>query len=261
MAQKMTVTERDLRTMLGIVGGSAGEEVADPLPRSVLVGLRELIPCDVVVITMFDVHRREFYLHQEVGNPSQVTEEQDAELEQVLWRIYWDSPHCRYPDETGDLSTVLLDTDFMSNRELHSTAAYCEYRKYWGDDEYEMGVFLPSQPGRVLRLIFYRGPGLDFSFRDRSLATLLRPHIYEAYREQQRRRRPRPQLTKRQEQLLRMVAAGYTNAQISRRLSISEATVRKHLENVFERLQVTSRTAAVTAYWAADDMDNPPGTP
>lgn len=259
MAQKMTVTERDLHTMLDIAGGSAGEDVADPLPHSVLVGLRELIPCDSVVITMFDIHQREFLLHQEVGNANEVTEEQDAELEQVLWRIYWESPHCRYPDETGDLSTVLLDTDFMSNKDLHSTAAYCDYRRFWGDDEYEMAVNLPSRPGRVLRLIFYRGPGLDFSFRDRSLATLLRPHIYATYREQQRRRRPRPKLTMRQEQLLRMVAAGHSNAQIGRRLSISEATVRKHLENIFERLQVTSRTAAVTAYWAVDDVSSQPG--
>lgn len=33
--------------------------------------------------------------------------------------------------------------------------------------------------------------------------------------------------------------------QIARRMSVAEGTVRKHLENIFERLQVTSRTAAV----------------
>ncbi len=46
--------------------------------------------------------------------------------------------------------------------------------------------------------------------------------------------------------LLRLVAAGHTNTQIARRLGISAATVRTHLENIYERLQVSSRTAAVT---------------
>jgi DNA-binding NarL/FixJ family response regulator len=42
------------------------------------------------------------------------------------------------------------------------------------------------------------------------------------------------------------VAAGHTNIQIARRLGISEGTVRVHLENIYERLGVPSRTAAVT---------------
>ena len=42
------------------------------------------------------------------------------------------------------------------------------------------------------------------------------------------------------------MAAGHTKTQIARRLGISEGTVRTHLENIYERLQVSSRTAAVT---------------
>jgi ATP/maltotriose-dependent transcriptional regulator MalT len=41
------------------------------------------------------------------------------------------------------------------------------------------------------------------------------------------------------------VAAGYSNRQIARRLEVSETTVRTHLENIFARLEVNSRTAAV----------------
>jgi DNA-binding NarL/FixJ family response regulator len=52
-------------------------------------------------------------------------------------------------------------------------------------------------------------------------------------------------LTQRQLELLRLVAEGRTNSQIARRLDISEGTVRKHLENIYQRLDVTSRTAAV----------------
>ena len=42
------------------------------------------------------------------------------------------------------------------------------------------------------------------------------------------------------------MAAGHTNTQIARRLGISEGTVHAHLENIYTRLNVSSRTAAVT---------------
>jgi DNA-binding NarL/FixJ family response regulator len=41
------------------------------------------------------------------------------------------------------------------------------------------------------------------------------------------------------------VAAGHTNAQIARRLGVTEKTAGKHLEHIYARLQVSSRTAAV----------------
>ena len=41
-------------------------------------------------------------------------------------------------------------------------------------------------------------------------------------------------------------AAGHTNTQIGRRLGISEGTVRTHLEHIYGKLGVSSRTAAVT---------------
>jgi DNA-binding NarL/FixJ family response regulator len=44
---------------------------------------------------------------------------------------------------------------------------------------------------------------------------------------------------------MRLVAAGHTNAEIARRLYVTSNTVRKHLENIFERLHVGTRTAAV----------------
>ena len=72
------------------------------------------------------------------------------------------------------------------------------------------------------------------------------PHLDQAYLDAERRRHPVPRLTPRQNDLLRLVAAGHTNTQIARRLGISEGTVRTHLENIYERLHVSSRTAAVT---------------
>ena len=102
------------------------------------------------------------------------------------------------------------------------------------------------EPGRTVRLVLSRGPGPDFSDRDRALLTLLRPHLHQAYLDAERRRQGTPELTRRQWELLRLVAAGHTNGQIARRLGVSEGTVRIHLQNIYGRLQVSSRTAAVT---------------
>jgi hypothetical protein len=41
---------------------------------------------------------------------------------------------------------------------------------------------LPGGPGRTMRLILFRGPGPDFSERDRALLTLLRPHRARCWR-------------------------------------------------------------------------------
>jgi DNA-binding CsgD family transcriptional regulator len=100
--------------------------------------------------------------------------------------------------------------------------------------------------GRYVRLTLLRGPGPEFSERDKAVLTLLGPHLDEAYLDAERRRHPVPQLTPRQENLLYLVAAGHTNSQIARRLGISQATVRTHLENIYGKLDVSSRTAAVT---------------
>jgi DNA-binding NarL/FixJ family response regulator len=54
-----------------------------------------------------------------------------------------------------------------------------------------------------------------------------------------------PALTSRQWELLRLLASGRSNAEIARELVVSRHTIRKHLENIFARLDVTSRTAAV----------------
>ena len=95
----------------------------------------------------------------------------------------------------------------------------------------------PLGPGGPCGCIFGRGPGPDFSERDRALLTLLRPHLHQAYLDAERRRHPVPQLTPRHWDLLKLVAAGHTNAQIARRLGISEGTVRTHLENIYTRLK------------------------
>lgn len=57
---------------------------------------------------------------------------------------------------------------------------------------------------------------------------------------------PSPCLTKREMQLLGLVADGSSNKAISQSLSISENTVKYHLKKIFQKLGVQNRTEAVT---------------
>jgi DNA-binding CsgD family transcriptional regulator len=53
-------------------------------------------------------------------------------------------------------------------------------------------------------------------------------------------------LTARERDVMRCVEDGLSNAQIARELWIQPTTVRKHLENIFAKLGVRSRTAALS---------------
>jgi DNA-binding CsgD family transcriptional regulator len=60
-------------------------------------------------------------------------------------------------------------------------------------------------------------------------------------------------LTARELEVLRLVAAGNSNAEIARRLVLSDKTVARHLTNIFTKIDVPSRTAA-TAYAHEHDL-------
>ena len=117
--------------------------------------------------------------------------------------------------------------------------------------EAEAMICLSAPAGHTRRLIFWRGTGPDFDDHDRLLLALLRPHLNELYQQLAHHRQPAPTLTPRQWDLLRLLASGHSNAEIARELVVSIGTVRKHLENVYTRLEVTNRTAAIAKAFPA----------
>jgi DNA-binding NarL/FixJ family response regulator len=74
--------------------------------------------------------------------------------------------------------------------------------------------------------------------------TVLAPSV--AGRLWRHRHRPPVTLSPREAEVLVLVAEGLSNADIGRRLLVSEATVKTHLLRAFTKLDVSDRTAAVT---------------
>jgi DNA-binding CsgD family transcriptional regulator len=64
-------------------------------------------------------------------------------------------------------------------------------------------------------------------------------------------------LTARDRQILAWVARGKTNPEIARTLWIAPTTVSKHLENIYAKLGVRTRTAAVARFLGVLDDDEP----
>jgi DNA-binding NarL/FixJ family response regulator len=64
-------------------------------------------------------------------------------------------------------------------------------------------------------------------------------------------------LTRRELQVLRLVAAGKTNKAIAAELCLSEKTIDRHMSNIFTKLDVSSRAAA-TAFAYQHELIGPP---
>ena len=61
------------------------------------------------------------------------------------------------------------------------------------------------------------------------------------------------ELTPREQEVLAWVARGKTNAEVAQILWLAPSTVRKHLENVYAKLGVSTRTAAVARVFGTMD--------
>lgn len=125
-------------------------------------------------------------------------------------------------------------------------------------------ISLSSGNGRLVR-IELRRTHRDFSGRDRERLALLQPHLDFLYRQAcgssgqppgapaataalpGPSTRAREALTRRELDVMQWVACGKTDADIGVLLAISTRTVHKHLEHIYEKLGVETRTAAVMA--------------
>jgi DNA-binding CsgD family transcriptional regulator len=249
MSTPVRASEHDLRALAALVSQDRPDlpDGEGLLPPSLLADLMAQIPCDEISVERYDTARQVYRWLQGIDDGDDKLPE---DWDQVFWTHYWDCLFCTHPVLTGDLRSVVRISDLYSTRQWHSTGMYIDCIRPQGI-EHHLGLALPDLAEttgreRYVRLVLHRAPGPDFSDRDRALLVLLRPHLYQACLDAEHRRHPVPRLTPRQNDLLQLVAAGHTNTKVARQLGISEGTVRTHLENIYERLGVSSRTAAVT---------------
>jgi DNA-binding CsgD family transcriptional regulator len=220
-----------------------------PVPYRALDQLAELLHADVVGFQVMDTLLEYIPLHR--VSDAAVGDGEDGETvvearTNPFWRGYWTSP-CSYPDRSGDYESVTLAGDFHSRRERR-------LRKPGGAAIVSMRACLPGRsPGRHYRVVAWRCEGADFGERERFLLSLLRPHVERALWSNAQQARELPALTRRQLQLLALVQRGLTNRQIARHLELSEGTVRTHLNNIYERLGTSGRTAAVHAVFGPSE--------
>ncbi len=249
----MTLTSRDV-TALRTVMDACRDEISSPgLPVPALRALRELISCDEFAVSGQNWQLRGHFLDQSSTDHGELTGSMVAQrfdgCDNPFWRLFWHLP-CSRPERTGDYATVMKISDVMSVRQMRSDPFF---RANMIDSglQREMMTAWPDGAGRSVHLLVRRGLGQDFSERDRFLLLLLRPHLAAAYWTNESRSSG-VELTSRQHEILRLVAQGLSNANIARRLTLSEATVRTHLNNIYSRLEVTSRTAAVARAYGAE---------
>lgn len=81
-----------------------------------------------------------------------------------------------------------------------------------------------------------------------AIEAVMRGEIYvaEALRERLERRRSRPQLSRRELQVLQLLAEGRTNKEIAAALSLSEVTIKVYVGRILQKLEAQDRTQAVT---------------
>lgn len=157
------------------------------------------------------------------------------------------------------------------------------YNEYYRPIRMDHAMAMPIHvDGHVLVSFVFNRAGSGFSDRDRACLEIIRPHLGSLYRlslgascaagvplaatpslSASAPPAPAPAtallqtaalglpLTAREREVLRWLAAGKTDRDIAEILAISPRTVHKHLQRVYEKLGVETRTAAVMRVLAA----------
>lgn len=173
-------------------------------------------------------------------------------------------PVIAYVEATRDGRARTI-SDFLSPPEFHRLGLHGEFFGPLGFED-QLSTTLQTARGKQILGIALNRSGV-FTEPDRVLLDALRPHLVIAYqnavsysRALSRRSTDESfttdadttldRLTNRQRDVLRAISQGYTNVQVAGELGISVGTVKKHLEHIFDRLQVQTRIAAARIYLA-----------
>ena len=232
-----SLSASDYRCVLEFLHLAGEEHGPDPFPEGVLTELRRLVPCDVVSYGDYDADGRAWRCAPRwVGEPRAPLTEAIREATCAF--------RSQIPHTPRDDLPVLRWSDRYSRRALRRLDLYWEVNRPLGC-EYELTVWL-KHGSAVLGGFHFDRSRSDFSDRDVCFLETLLPHLVQlAHGATERWADVAALLTRREREILGWVARGRTNGEIAWLLCISQGTVRKHLDNIYDKLDVSNRTAAV----------------
>jgi DNA-binding CsgD family transcriptional regulator len=144
----------------------------------------------------------------------------------------------------GSELTTLSVCDLVPAQALRQTPLY---EDYYRPIRIRHTMALPIYVDQRLLVSFvFNRAGAAFGDREVQLAETVRPHLTNLYRlGRAAAKGVDAPLTAREREVLEWVAAGKTNRDIAAILGAGPRTIEKHLERVYEKLGVETRTAAV----------------
>jgi DNA-binding CsgD family transcriptional regulator len=246
MPSAAQLAERDVDGVLSVLGLAASTEGAQPFELPVVQRLVELIPAEAAGYWEYEDGRAPSY---GVRNLFLVQQCEEYGRDADHWQNVASSDLLRWwplhDNRLRPLGTATFLSDLVSERAKRRHAWYAEVMRPISQ-EHECKVLLPAPSGVTRGFYFVRKAGSrDFDERDRAVLNALRPHLEAVRRRWERRRASAAGLTARERELVLLLRDGLTNQEIAERLVISTGTVRSHLENIFDKLGVHTRTAAV----------------
>ena len=251
----MYVPLTGLRHAVRLVDGLTELDDPEGFAGLALPGLARLVGCDSLSFTV---------LGAEAGQVS-VTRHPDGISSSgsvAAFAAYvHEHPLVNHYRETGDARPVMI-SDFLSRQDFHRLNLYGEYFR-WIPVEYQIGFGLPAPGSEIIGIALNRAER-DFTEDERDLLNVIRVPLMTALERARERQRAREglaaatsgafagladltDLTDREIRILRLAALGRTNSAIAHALDISPRTVAKHLQHIYRKLDVTSRTSAVFA--------------
>lgn len=228
--------EAHLRRMADVLDEARQGLADDVPPRSLLFGLQRLVDADTASFSETDIPTR-LCLNQQDTDP----DDPGGDSVDGYWR--WRHQHllCLQVSRPHSSPETTQMADFMSVRRLTNLAIYTEFI---APMKSIATITLPTAPNRTRVFQFFREAPKPFTDHEMFTLQLMAPHVYELYREAARRRRPGPPHPPRTR--CPALPRPRTEHPADRRTALRLAQHRPQApENVFNRLGVSSRTAAL----------------